>query len=204
MWKILLAGTAAVTIAASTAALAQRSEHRHEGARRGPPTAEGMRAFSDARLAALKAGLQLTEQQAANWPAFEQGMREWQKLRSDRALARAQQRNEAAAQSTDPAARMRQRGATMADTAAAMKKLADALEPLYKSLDDNQKRRFTALRRIGGPRVAFEGRGRGDEGRPGMRGRGERDFHQHRPGRDFHGPRRVGPDDYRRGSRRDG
>lgn len=174
MWKKLLAGTAAVTIAASTAAFAQRAEHRHDGARRGPPTTEEMRAFADARLAALKAGLQLTEQQAAHWPAFEQAMREWQKQRSDRALTRMQQRGQGTAPSADPAARMRQQGTRMADTAAALKKLGDALEPLYKSLDDNQKRRFAALSRFGGPRETSANRGRRNHGHHGFRGRHER------------------------------
>jgi hypothetical protein len=193
-----------VTIAASTAALAQRPEHRHDGARRGPPTAEEMRAFADARLAALKAGLQLTEQQAAHWPAFEQAMREWQKLRADRALARMQQRSEAATPSADPAARLRQRGMRMADTGAAMKKLGDAMEPLYKNLDDNQKRRFAALSRMGGPRASFAGRGGRAEGGPAFRGRDGRGSGHHHHGRDFRGPGGFAPGEYRRGSRRDG
>jgi len=203
MWKKLLAGTAAVTIAASTAAFAQRAEHRHDGGRRGPPTAEEMRAFADARLAALKAGLQLTEQQAAHWPAFEQAMREWQTLRSDRALARVQQGNQARAQSADPAVRMRQQGTRMADTAAALKKLGDALEPLYKSLDDSQKRRFAALSRMGGPRASVAGR---DEGRPGFRGHHDgRDSRHHGwGGRDFRSPGGFAPEEHRRGSRRHG
>ena len=42
---------------------------------------------------------------------------------------------------------MRNRGAAMADIGAALKKFADAADPLYKSLDDKQKRRFAALSR---------------------------------------------------------
>ena len=38
----------------------------------------------------------------------------------------------------------------MTDTGAALQKLADATDPLYKSLDDNQKRRFAMLSRMGG------------------------------------------------------
>jgi hypothetical protein len=34
--------------------------------------------------------------------------------------------------------------------ASGLKKLADASEPLYKSLDDGQKRRFAVLLRMGG------------------------------------------------------
>ena len=170
-WKTVLAGaTAALTIAASTTALAQRPDQRHEASRRFSPTAEDRQAFADARLAALKAGLSLTEAQAANWPAFEQAVREWQKLRTSRAPAQAEERNSPRALAADPTDRLRRRGTEMADTGAAVKKLADALDPLYKSLDENQKRRFVALSRLGGPRDAVARGGR-DQDRAGSRGR---------------------------------
>ena len=38
----------------------------------------------------------------------------------------------------------------MTARATGLKKLADAAEPLYKSLDDGQKRRFGMLLRMGG------------------------------------------------------
>ena len=38
----------------------------------------------------------------------------------------------------------------MTHARAGLKKLADAAEPLYKSLDDGQKRRFGTLLRMGG------------------------------------------------------
>jgi len=46
-----------------------------------------MRAFANARLAALHAGLGLTPDQEKNWPAFEQASREMAKLRLDRLAA---------------------------------------------------------------------------------------------------------------------
>ncbi len=194
MWKTLLAGTAALTIAAGTVAVAQPFGHRHEALRRGPPSAQDMQAYADARLAALKAGLALTEQQAVHWPAFEQAARALQKLRIDRMVAQAQQRNNQAAPPADPAEQMRRRGNAMADMGVALEKLGQALDPLYKSLDESQKRRFVALSRLGGPRDAMARR---DSDRGGFRGRGERDFRGER--RDF-GPRGRGgaPDEYRR------
>src|SRR5438445_12569982 len=51
---------------------------------------------------------------------------------------------------SDPVARLRDRADTMATTAAAMKKIADAADPLYKSLDDGQKRRLAILTHMGG------------------------------------------------------
>ena len=38
----------------------------------------------DAHLAAMKAGLKLTDEQAKNWPAFETAIREAEKARADR------------------------------------------------------------------------------------------------------------------------
>ena len=98
------------------------------------------------RLAALKAGLTLTPEQEKNWPSFELAARDFGKLRMDRMAAM-----RGATPSNDPVERLRQRATAMSDTGAALKKLADATDPLYKSLDDSQKRRFAVLNRLGGP-----------------------------------------------------
>ena len=39
----------------------------------------------------------------------------------------------------------------MTETGASLKKVADAIDPLYKSLDDGQKRRFAMLEHHAGP-----------------------------------------------------
>src|SRR5437763_11814086 len=137
MLKAVLAGTAALAIAGSTLVYAQQRGDRPEGLRRGAPTAQEMQAFADARLAALKAGLALTSEQQANWPAFEAAARDVQKLRMDRVAALGERRNSAQPQENDMVERLRRRGNAMADTGVALKKLADAAEPLYKSLDDS-------------------------------------------------------------------
>src|SRR5262249_33807197 len=112
------------------------------------PSAEDLRAFDEARLAALKAGLLLTPEQAKNWPAFEQAARDLGKLRIDRRIAL-----RSAPPSNDPVERLRRRATTM----------TDAAEPLYKSLDENQKHRLAVLNRlIGSGRDHFRGR-EGDE-----------------------------------------
>jgi hypothetical protein len=51
-----------------------------------------------------------------------------------------------------------------------LKKLADATDPLYKSLDENQKRRFAIFNRLAGL------------GRAGLRGREGRGSEMHRLG----------------------
>jgi zinc resistance-associated protein len=143
MWKAIVAGTAALAIAGTSLVYAQRG--RDEGRQRWQPSTEDFRAFGEARLAALKAGLILTPEQEKYWPAFEQAARDLGKLRLDRLAAR---RNAPA--SDDPVERLRQRATAMSDTGAALKKLADATDPLYKSLDENQKRRFSVLNRMAG------------------------------------------------------
>src|SRR6202048_1337681 len=86
MKKFLLAGVAAVAIAGSTVAYAQH--HRqwfHEHMRMSP---EDRAAFTDARIAAVKAGLKLTLDQEKLWPPVETAVRDFAKLRIDRANAR--------------------------------------------------------------------------------------------------------------------
>jgi hypothetical protein len=190
MWKAVLVGTAAVAIAGSTIVYAQqRGRPGLEGVQRWRPTVEDMRAFGEARLAGLKAGLMLTPEQEKNWAAFEQAAREYGKLRLDRMNAFIDARRNPRPQASDPIERLRQRGIAMADTGTVLKKLADATDPLYKSLDESQKRRFALLSRMGGERL---GRGGGREFR-GRDGFAPRSFDP----RDGDGPRR-----FDRGSRR--
>jgi zinc resistance-associated protein len=166
MWKAIVAGTAALAIAGTTLVYAQQRGGRDFG-QRWQPNAEDMRAFGEARLAALKAGLALTAEQEKNWPAFEQAARDYGKLRMDRFAA---MRN--VQPGTDPVERMRQRATAMTDTGAALKKLADATDPLYKSLDDSQKRRFAMLNRLTGPGGEMRDHMRGHDG--GSRDGGQR------------------------------
>ncbi len=144
-WKPILAGTVVLAIAGSTLAIAQSCSGR-EGPRAWRPNVEDMRAFGEARLAALKAGLALTAEQEKSWPAFEQAAREYAKLRIDRMNAG---RTPGPSRQTDPAEWMNRRATTMLETGAALKKLGEATAPLYSSLDDNQKHRFTVLSRLG-------------------------------------------------------
>jgi len=155
MKKTIAAGTIALMLAGAGAALAQSAPPR-EGMRMTRPSAEDVAAFTDARIAALKAGLKLTAEQEKNWPAVETALRDLAKQRADRASAMVQRRDErrgnadAAQPAPDAIARMREGADGLTRRAADLKKLADASEPLYKSLDDAQKRRFGALIRTGG------------------------------------------------------
>jgi hypothetical protein len=148
MKKILLAGVAAIAIAGSSLAYAQHHEWFHH-MRMSP---EDRAAFADARIAAVKAGLKLTPDQEKLWPPVEAAVRDFAKLRIDRANARMNaDKDDAndAQQPDDPVARLRARADRMAATAAVLKRIADAADPLYKTLDDGQKRRLKVLTHFG-------------------------------------------------------
>src|SRR5215218_8436648 len=144
MRKFAIAGVAALAIAGSTAVYAQQHRWFH-----GHMNQEDRAAFTDARIAAVKAGLRLNADQEKLWPPVEAAVRDFAKLRMDRANARMNaERNDSSAdqqKQDDPVARLRDRAETMAATAAAMKRIADAADPLYKTLDDGQKRRLAIL-----------------------------------------------------------
>jgi hypothetical protein len=145
---------------------------------------EDRAAFADARIAAVKAGLKLTPDQDKLWPPVETAVRDFAKLRIDRANARMQARKDRDAErpKVDLVTRLHQRADNMATTAAALKKIADAADPLYKTLDEGQKRRLAVLTRMEG-RFGGEGwrrhRHHGDSDREFRR---NRDHHDDRGG----------------------
>ena len=144
MKKVLLAGVAALAIAGSTVVYAQHRPWFQEHMRINP---EDRAAFADARIAAVHAGLKLTPDQEKLWPPLEAAVRDFAKLRIDRANARMNARSDDkdAQNQDDPVARLRQRADNMTASGAALKKIADAADPLYKTLDEGQKRRLRVL-----------------------------------------------------------
>lgn len=166
MNKILAAATA-LTLLAGTASVYAR-DHR-------PPhhsvAPEDRAAMADARIAALKAGLKLTPEQDKLWPPLETSLRDYDKLKLEQADKRhkaheaRREAREAAKEKgadarkedraarlddRDPVAALKMRADMMGSNAAALKKIADAADPLYKTLDDGQKRRLQALMRLDG------------------------------------------------------
>ena len=92
MLKPVIAATALVAVAGSSFVYAQQ---RFDGPRSfsdGSPrvdyhhrfSVEDISAFADARIAALKAGLALTPDQAKNWPPLEAALRNMVALRIER------------------------------------------------------------------------------------------------------------------------
>jgi zinc resistance-associated protein len=193
MWKPVVVATATLAIAGSSLVYAQqrlsqvdyrdgpRAEYHHRF------SPEDRAAFAEARIAALKAGLQLTPDQAKNWPAFEQALRDLAKLHADRVAAReAAEQNPSQAPSA-PFDRLAQRADNLAKASAALKHVAETGQPLYASLSDGQKERFKVLAHVLRPHH----HARFEERRPGWRdgredgNRGDRFWqHRHRFGQD--------------------
>ena len=172
MLKPIVAATALLAIAGSSYVYAQqgvggrndsndggpRLEHRHR------PSAADLAAFADARVAALKAGLELTPDQAKNWPPFEQALRDMAQLRI--AAMEAREKADTAAPAS-PFDRLARRADDMSKRSAALKKVAEAGAPLYQSLNDDQKGRFVRLARMLRPHHhmhAFNERDGGSDG----------------------------------------
>lgn len=221
MKKVLLTGVAVLVLAGSTAVYAQHRGYdapwRHHQSRTNP---DDRAAFIDARIAAIKAGLRLTPDQDKLWPPLEAAVRDYAKLRTDRANARMQSRsNDVRAEprrdgalqndrDAGPIARLRDRAERMGETAAALKRIAESADPIYVTLDDGQKRRLATLTRMaghigGGWRQRGMDRGWDDDGNRGFgrdRGQsGERDRDRDRDresgrNRDYKRDRTAEPD----------
>jgi zinc resistance-associated protein len=206
MLKPVLAATAIIAIAGSSFVYAQQRFGDRRGfdgngprvERRHQMSQEDRAAFVDARIAALKAGLELTQDQTKNWPAFEQALRDMVQLQAQRRQARLSGDQPTP---TSPFDRMSRRADNMSKTSAALKKIADAGAPLYMSLTDTQKARFTSLARIlrphqhrDGNRGWRQGSGYGRDGR-GMNPDGARPDGRGQDGRGWGHGRRFGDND---------
>jgi hypothetical protein len=185
MRRFTIAAVAVLAIAGSTAVYAQHHRWFGDHMRQMRMNPEDRAAFADAKIAGVHAGLKLSPDQEKLWPPVESAVRDLVKVRTDHANARMKAQDGAkdgaadaqkpdGQQADDPVARLREHAATMAATAAAMTKIADAADPLYKTLDDGQKRRLAVLTHHAG---------RGGEGgwrhhwmERGEGGPGERDF----------------------------
>ncbi len=204
MWKPVVVATAALAIAGSSLVYAQqrfggpdgggdggpRFEHRHHK----KMSPEDRAAFTDARIAALKAGLELTPDQAKNWPPFEQALRDMATLRAQRIAAREAREQNPSAIPPAPFDRLAHRADNLAKTSAALKKIADAGSPLYQSLTDGQKERFKKLAHMLRPHHHHFARNEGGQGSGGWRngpggggqGWGHRRFGENEGGQDGH------------------
>ncbi len=143
MRTTIIAGLTAIALLSPALSFAQETRAPEGTTERGNwrPSPEDLKAFTDARIAGLKAGLQLTPDQEKNWPPVEQAIRDMAKARQERMAAWRERKDE----KVDAIARIRARADAMTQRAADLRKLADAAEPLYQSLTDDQKRRLRVL-----------------------------------------------------------
>ncbi len=137
-------------------------------------TPEDIEAFTDARIAALHAGLKLNADQERLWPPVEQAIRDLVRLRREQARAFRESRGE---NRDDLPGFLRGMADRQGARAEALRRLADAATPLYASFDEGQKRRLRVLVRQMRPHGMMRHAWRHGEGRGGMdRGGGmERD-----------------------------
>jgi hypothetical protein len=197
MWKKAVIGASALMIAGSMMVYAQQRDSGDGGAQprfgwRGHmgmgmgmmggwrPSPADVKAFSDARIAALHAGLQLNADQEKSWPPVEQALRDLAKLRADRLAAR----DQAQPPSDNPIERLQKRADALTARGTALKHLADAAAPLYQSLDEAQKHRLPMLARLMRPRWG-QGAGHGGMWRERFGRDGERGEFRHRFGERF-------------------
>jgi hypothetical protein len=144
MWKTVLAVTTALVIAGGSLAVAESMPPADtppaDTLPREQPSVQDTNARVDTRLARIKQRLRLTSEQEQHWPAVETAVRDIAKQRAARVSERRSSRDR-----PDVIERMRRSSDDLAARAAAMKQFADASEPLYKSLDNRQRRQFVAL-----------------------------------------------------------
>lgn len=204
---VIAGGLAAVAVHAQTALPATETnpflERAQWNGRGGDTSAEERTQRFDRRLADMKSRLQLTADQEKLWPPVETAMRDMQKLSNENReqMRAAMEAARNASTPADPAARMRAMATATAARAAGLNKIADALDPLYKTFDDNQKRRFADMSQFGqrgrdggrdfdrrgrdGERGEYRGRGYDDDRGHGRRWRDEERGDYRGRGRDY-------------------
>lgn len=109
------------------------------------PSAADLKSLTDARLALIKAALQLTPDQTRYWPAVENSIRTRVKNRQSRweQLAKLQDHGPMEAlHGRNPVELMQQKAESLSQRGADLKNVADAWEPLYKALNQDQKTRL--------------------------------------------------------------
>ena len=149
MRRAVIAAIVVFVVAGTTAVYAEHWPVRWHGVWRSTP--EDMSAIADARIAAIKVELRLTPEQEKLWPPVETAARDLAKQRIDRIAARREARRDRRGPPSPDEMfdRFKRRADNMAAAAAGMQRLTEAAEPLYRSLDDGQKRRLVMLAHLG-------------------------------------------------------
>jgi hypothetical protein len=143
MIKKISVATTAVFMAAVPLAYAAETSPNTVGMTR--PSAADLDSLTDARVAMIKAAVQLTPDQEKYWPAVEAAIRARAKNRLARLERVAELRDNdpmEALHERNPVELMQRRAESLSRSASDLKKVADAWEPLYKTLSQDQKKRM--------------------------------------------------------------
>ena len=151
MMKIVVVGTTALFLTASSIANAQTAQTSS------PATPERLNSadrntLTDMRIDLVKAALQLTPEQEKYWPAVESAIRQGADDRKARLAKvqetvgkRVEQNSVENLRNRDPIAFLQRRSEALAQRSADLDKLAEAWQPLYKTLSPEQRKRMGAL-----------------------------------------------------------
>ena len=151
MLKIVVAGTTALFLTASSFANAQSSQTSAPASPE-PLNATDRNNLTDMRIDLVKAALQLTPDQEKLWPPIESAIR----ARADDRKARVAKIQETVGRradesrievmrNRDPIAFLQRRSQALAQRAADLDRLAEAWQPLYNKLSQEQRQRIAAL-----------------------------------------------------------
>ena len=153
MMKIILLGTNALFLTASSIANAQ-STQTSSTATASPErlNAADRNNLTDMRIDLVKAALQLTPAQEKLWPPVESAIRARAEDRKARIAKiqetvgrRADESRAEVMRNRDPIAFLQRRSEALAQRSADLDKLAEAWQPLYKTLSPEQRQRMGAL-----------------------------------------------------------
>jgi hypothetical protein len=167
MKTLAILSAASALMLAGTVAYAQPAPPPQSGPGPRPQMSrDDFNSLTDARIAAIQAGLKLTPDQQKLWGPVEQALRTQAGSRAQRIEERRQQGSRT--ERPDMMQRLEQRADLASKGAANLNALSTAMKPLWASLDDRQKRLLPILMREGRPgRGAWRGH-QGPRGHMGM------------------------------------
>jgi LTXXQ motif family protein len=152
MMKIVVFGTTALFLTASSIASAQNSQTSTPPATPERLSAADRNTLTDMRVDLVKAALQLTPEQEKLWPPVEHAIRAGAEDRKARVAKiqetvgkRVEQNSVENMGNRDPIAFLQRRSEALAQRSADLDKLAEAWQPLYKTLSPEQRKRMGAL-----------------------------------------------------------
>lgn len=192
MKTLAILSAASALVLAGTAAYAQPSPPSQGGPGQRPQMSrDDLDSLTDARIAAIQAGLKLTPDQQKLWGPVEQALRAQAASRGAQLIEERRQRGSQAEQ-PDMMQRLERRAELATKGAANLNTLSTAMKPLWASLDDRQKRLLPILMREGRPgRGAWRGH-QGPRGHMGMM-QGGQGMMQRGPGMMQRGQGMMGP-----------